>query len=330
MAPKVFPKDDWEKTQYVPTKFRGYVELVRPFTLFAPLIGGLSGALLALVYYGDLSAPYIATDGIPHLAWDVDIMILLWGVITLVFLNAASNTFNQITDYEIDKINKPYRPLPSKVVTKKEARIIAIALYAITIWRAALVNRYFFILVLILIAFTIFYSMEPIRLKKRLFISNISIAIPRGMLGFVSAWCIFGSIYDPVPWIIGSIMAVYLIGAMTTKDFTDAKGDAAFGCRTLPVVFGNKMAIYMSIPFFVIPFLIIPIAVYFDYLPEFALLLTLGFLAYGAIVAIMLLKLANVEDEHFENSPVWKHIYILLMCIQLGFGLLFVFKDFTL
>jgi geranylgeranylglycerol-phosphate geranylgeranyltransferase len=329
MAPKVFPKDGWEKTQFVPTKFRGFVELVRPFTLLAPLIGGLSGAFIALIYYDMLSPPFLA-DSFPYLRWDLDIMILIWGVVTLVFLNAASNTLNQITDLKIDIINKPYRPLPSRVVTVQEAKIISVALYLITIWRAALVNRYFFIMVMILIAITVLYSVEPVRFKKRLFLSNISIAVARGMFGFVAAWCIFGKIWDATPWIIGGVMAVYLIGAMTTKDFTDAEGDSKYDCRTLPVVFGNKMAIYMSIPFFVIPFLIIPIAVFYDKLPELALILSLIYLAWGAVLAIMMLKMANVEDPKFENSPVWKWMYLLLMAIQVGFGVLFIFPDFSL
>jgi len=318
MAPKVYPKDGWEKTEFVPTKFRGFVELVRPFTLFAPLIGGISGAMLAL----------LKND---NLGWDLDYVKLIWGVMTLVFLNAASNTLNQITDLEIDKINKPYRPLPSKVVTVQEAKWIAIALYLFTIWRAAMVlNVAFFVIVMILIVITVFYSVEPVRLKKRLFINNISIAIPRGMLGFVAAWSIFGNINDPVPWIIGGIMAVYLIGAMTTKDFTDAEGDKKYDCKTLPVVFGNKVAIYLSIPFFIIPFLIIPCAVFMGYLPEVALMLALIYLVWGFILAIMMFKLANVEDPKFENSPVWKQMYLMLMAIQIGFGLIFVFKDLNI
>ncbi len=317
MAPKVFPKDGWEKTEFVPTKFRGFIELLRPFTLFAPLIGGLSGAFLALAWNDKVH-------------WDLDYMKLVWGVMTLVFLNAASNTLNQITDLDIDKINKSYRPLPSKVVTVKEAKVIAVALYLITMWRAALVNPSFFILVMALIVITVLYSVEPVRLKKRLFINNISIALPRGMLGFVAAWCIFGDITDPVPWIIGSIMAVYLIGGMTAKDFTDVEGDAKYGCKTLPVVFGNKVAIYMSIPFFIIPFLIIPVAVWFGSLPEFALILALIYLVWGFILALLMFKMANVEDPKFENSPVWKQMYLMLMAIQIGFGIIFLFKDVTL
>ena len=88
MSPKIYPKDAWEKTEYVPTKFRGFIELLRPFTLMAPLIGGLSGAFISLAWAEELNL-------------GIDILKLFWGVVTLVFLNAASNTLNQITDLEI-------------------------------------------------------------------------------------------------------------------------------------------------------------------------------------------------------------------------------------
>ena len=55
-----------------------------------------------------------------------------------------------------------------------------------------MVNPIFLIIVSILILITIAYSVPPLRLKKRLWISNISIAIPRGLLGFLAAWTIVG------------------------------------------------------------------------------------------------------------------------------------------
>lgn len=326
------PKDDsthgWEKRQFVPTKFRGFLDLVRPFTLAAPLIGGLSSAFISLAYYDMLQLP--VADGVfPFLHWNIQLMKLIWGVMTLVFLNAASNTLNQITDLDIDRINKPKRPLVTGIVTVKEARLIAVALYLICLWRAALVNRYFFILIVLLILITIGYSAEPVRFKKRLFLANISIALGRGMLGFVAAWCIFGHVLSPIPWVIGAIMFVYLIGAMTTKDFTDVKGDKEFGCRTLPVVFGTRNATYLSIPFFILPFLGIPIGIYYGLFPEYALVLAFIYMAWGTAISVLMFRMTNAKDPNFENSPVWRQMYLLLMAVQIGFGALFVVKNFV-
>ena len=59
---------------------------------------------------------------------------------TLVIVNAASNTLNQVYDYDIDKINKPYRPLPQKLITKDEALTITWVLYLVTIWRISMLH----------------------------------------------------------------------------------------------------------------------------------------------------------------------------------------------
>lgn len=319
MCAKYFMKDPWEKTEYAPRRIRAILDLVRPFTLMAPAIGGLSGAMLALIAEGNLDLP-VLRSGFPFILWPtLPLYRLLSGIFSLVILNAASNSLNQVYDLDIDRVNKPYRPIPSGLISKSEGLWIAVILYAFALWRAAFVNRWFVLLVSVLILITIFYSVPPLRLKKRLWISNISIAIPRGMLGFVAAWTIMGDIGDTTPWVLGSIMAVFLIGSTTTKDITDMKGDAMYGIRTLPVHYGKRMSILYSVPFFFLPFLMMGLYWSMDLLPESAFPLSILFLAWSLVVVILLIKAGDREDEHFENSPAWKQMYLMLMGMQLGF-----------
>ena len=55
------------------------------------------------------------------------------------------------------------------------------------------------------------WSSHPIQFKKRLWISNLSIAATRGLFGFVAAWCIFDDnpFNNPTPWAMGFVMAMY-------------------------------------------------------------------------------------------------------------------------
>ncbi|MGA1819840.1 MAG: UbiA family prenyltransferase [Thermoplasmatota archaeon] len=324
MCAKLFMKDSPDKAEFAPKRFRAFIDLVRPFTLLAPAIGGITGALMALLVQGDLSTPYFSLEwpflhvpGFPMLT-------ILSGVTALVFLNAASNTLNQVYDRDIDVINKAYRPIPMGIVSPKEGIFISVLLYGIALWRAAMVNRYFLLLVSVLILFTIAYSVPPFRFKKRLWISNISVAVPRGMLGIVAAWTITGDILDPIPWLIGSIIAVFLIGSTTTKDITDIPGDDRFGMRTLPVHYGKKKAIALSTPFFVVPFFLMGVYWYLDLLPKYTLAMAMLFLVWSLLVVYLLYKEGDKEDEHFENSPAWKQMYLMLMGMQLGFLVLFV------
>ena len=233
---KIFAKDSYKKAKYAP-KVRGVIDLFRPFTLLAPLIGGCAAALMALaidplpkfegrfIVDGAFLSPTFSWE-YPFIYWEFPLLELITGVSALMLVNAGSNILNQVYDLKIDKINKPYRPIPAKVITKDEARTVAWVVYLLTLWRAATVSSgAFLFLILIIMLITIFYSIPPVRLKKRLFISNISIAFARGVLGFVAGWCIFGNPFNQTPWLIGLVMSIYLFGAVTTKDFTDIEGD---------------------------------------------------------------------------------------------------------
>ena len=79
------------------------VRLTRPFTLLPPLLGILSGAVCA---FGSIHNPDAAHRVTPAL-----LGIVALGALSASLLNAASNVLNQITDLEVDRINKPDRPL---------------------------------------------------------------------------------------------------------------------------------------------------------------------------------------------------------------------------
>jgi len=310
----------------IPAKIRAYIALVRPFTLLAPLIGGLCAGMMALGHLGMLETPSFRL-GYPFFEFGFSPLRLIYGAMTLVILNAASNALNQVYDVDIDKVNKPYRPIPSGRISIKEAMAISWFLYGVALFRSLLINGVFAGLVFILAAITVIYSVPPVRLKKRLWISNISIGFARGLLGIVTPWCIFGSIFNPIPWLVGTIIGIYLVGAATTKDFTDIPGDKKYGVRTLPAVYGVKHSITIISPFFVIPFIIVPIATW-DFkglalFPEPAKGIILLIL-WGIYIVHLLRKEGQKRDRHFENSPVWVHMYLMLISLQIAFAVAFI------
>ena len=108
--------------------------------------------------------------------------------------------------------------------------------------------------------FTFAYSAPAFgRTKANAFLANLTIAIPRGCLLKVAGWSMVASIASLEPWFIGLIFFLFLLGASSTKDFSDMKGDAAAGCRTLPIRFGVAPAARMIAPFFVLPWLLMPL-----------------------------------------------------------------------
>ncbi|MCZ7585279.1 MAG: hypothetical protein M5R36_19160 [Deltaproteobacteria bacterium] len=88
-----------------------------------------------------------------------------------------------------------------------------------------------------------------------------------------------------------------------------------------------KSAAWMIAPFFVLPFPFIPLGVRWGILTGNGLLLTalgVGLAIWGCYTVWLLLK--NPDDlASTENHPSWKHMYLMMMTMQVGFALSYLF-----
>ena len=285
-------------------RLKTYLELTRPFTLLAPMVGFLAGAV-------------IASRAIPH-------PYVLVGALSALMLNAASNINNQYFDLGIDRINKPLRPLPSGKISKKKAIIFAACLYILALLLSWFINLRFFIIASIAAGITFLYSAPPARIKRYPFASNVFIAIPRGMLLIVAGWSVIKPISSLEPWFIGLIFALYIAGAASTKDFSDIKGDSKFGIKTLPVLYGPETTAKIISPFFYMPFLLIPLGVALNIIRATTLPLTL--MSIWGIYTAKLITKSPKELTLEKNHISWKHMYLMLIIGQLGFAVAYLIK----
>jgi 4-hydroxybenzoate polyprenyltransferase len=328
------------------SKLALFVQLARPFTLLPPLFGIISGAVCA---FGSVHNP----DPARQLTVWVVLTVAL-GSLCASLMNAASNALNQVYDLEIDRINKPSRPLVTGELSLREVWAFTWVLYALALVPTWLVVVYpytrwgdklhapvsmhqtFFIYLLGFLA-TFVYSAPALgRTKARGMWANVTIAIPRGMLLKVAGWAMVATVGYTEPWFIGSIFALFLVGAASTKDFADIPGDAAGGCRTPPILYGVRKAAWIISPFFVSPWLLMPVGAFVkDPLQPSHTILTgdpvlltaLGVLltVWGCYTVWLILRdpdsLAKVE-----NHPSWKHMYLMMMAAQIGFALAYVVR----
>ena len=322
-----------------------YSQLARPFTLLPPLLGIVSGAICA---FGSVHNP----DPI-RLATASVILTVALGSLCASFLNAANNAINQIYDLEIDRVNKPSRPLVTGELSMREAWIFTWICYVLALVPTWLVvvyphNRWaeklmaplsthetFFIYILGFVS-TLVYSVPALgRTKARGMLANLTIAIPRGCLLKVAGWAMVAHVAHVEPWFIGAIFAIFLIGASSTKDFADIEGDRAGGCKTLPILHGPRKAAWIISPFFVLPWLLLPVGVFMrdPQNPAHAiltgnptLLLILGaVLTLWGIYTVYLLLRDPDALTTTENHPSWKHMYLMMMAAQVGFAVAYIF-----
>jgi 4-hydroxybenzoate polyprenyltransferase len=328
-----------------PSKLSLYSKLVRPFTLLPPLLGIISGAICA---FGSVHNPD------PRRAVTLSVVLtIILGSLCASFMNAASNAINQIYDLEIDRLNKPDRPLVTGELAIREVWVLSWILYALALIPTWLVVPYpyttfeekltapvgqhapFFIYLAGLL-FTFIYSAPSLgRTKARGMLANWTIAIPRGVLLKVAGWGMVAYVGSTEPWALGTIFGLFILGALSTKDFADIAGDRLGGCRTLPILYGPKRAAWMISPSFVLPWLLLPLGARLRdpqdpthpiLTGDPRLLTAMGviFTLWGCYTVWLLVRDPASLTET-ENHPSWKHMYLMMMAAQAGFALAYLF-----
>jgi geranylgeranylglycerol-phosphate geranylgeranyltransferase len=276
-------------------KIAGLSGLIRPFTLLAPLIVSTSIMIASFFFHQltDFSYAYVS--------------MIFPASISLALLNGASNALNQATDREADCVSKPYRPIPKCLIKPKEAYGIAAVLYLIALSIAVLIHPVFLIFALSITFFTVTYSLPP-RMKDSLWWNQFWIAVPRGFLGIVASWSVFGSVLEPLPLIMGCVSGLFLFGGSITKDVTDRFADSAVGTKTLVNTFGVKKAAVFALPFLFFPFILVPIFIDVGVLTQSFWILT--FFAIPGFYIFWLLVQDERPSRFFENTAAWSVMYL--------------------
>jgi 4-hydroxybenzoate polyprenyltransferase len=255
-----------------------------------------------------------------------DIFSIFWSKIIpaslcLLILNAASNSLNQATDIKSDKISKSYRPIPKGLVSIKEACLISIKLYLSAFYISTLINLVFCIYVLLISVFTITYSIPP-RMKNYLFINQLWVAIPRGLLGILASWSVFNYNFQLIPLIIGLISMFFLIGGSITKDIIDKEADRLNGTNTLINKYGIEKASIIIFPFLFFPFLLIPILINIGIIESTFWILTL-FSIPGYLIFYLMVR-DNSKSKILENTSAWTLMYFTYFLFTISFSILIV------
>jgi geranylgeranylglycerol-phosphate geranylgeranyltransferase len=298
------------KLSVINQQIKRYFDLIRPFTLLAPIIVS-SSIMVASFFY------YRKSDNLFTIWWT----IIIPASFALAILTGASNTLNQVTDTEADKISKPYRPIPRGLITPESAKLISLILYIIAIAISFTINPMFFVLVLLIVVFSITYSIHP-RFKDILFVNQLWIGIPRGFLGILASWSVFGNALEPLPLTIGIIAMTFLIGGSITKDILDCEADKKTGTKTLVNKYGVKKAALMALPFLFFPFVYIPILIDIGILHSYLWMLT--FLCIPAYFIFHLMIKDAKKVCYLENTSSWTLMYVTYFVFAFSFSILTV------
>jgi len=293
-------KELYPRLSFLGLKVRALLVNSRPLTLLLPLVGGYC------LIQASLTIPQIPTPD-PVRTWVA--------ILALALLNAWANNFNSLTDIEVDRINKPYRPLPRGILSFKEVAIFCVITLIMILILSILVGLVFYWLVVATCFLSMFYSGPLVRLKRFLWVNNATQATIRGVLGPLAVWSVYGSIYDLKVWGICIVLFTLILPLQTTKDFPDIEGDRIYGIKTLPVVYGVEKAQSITIGLIATPFIILGALTTLGILPESCIWLIVLYPVCQAALAL------NIESKWTENTVGWVLFYAAMILFLLGFAL---------
>ena len=229
------------------------------FSAFFLLPRPLNGLITALsVGIGALTA-----DQAP--AWPA----ILLAALSAALINGAGNAFNDLLDIDIDRINRPLRPLPAGRLSPNAARmqslLLALAGCTLAFWLSPWHG-------LIALAVVVLLAVYSIALKNSLLWGNVLVAVV-GAIAFPYGALAAGDIGRS--WIPALFAFLFHLGREIVKDIEDVAGDQIRGERTLPLAWGRTQAAVLAAFVYLL-------LVGFTWMPFF-----MGF--YGALYALALL-----------------------------------------
>jgi len=204
-------------------KLTAIVKIVRPLNFLITFISVIVAAVICLPGHS------------------IELNVFL-AALSASLVMASGNIINDIYDIDIDRVNKPSRPLPSGKISIKETYILYFVFIAASVFISSLLNEKAIAIVLVSILLLFLYSKY---LKRIPLVGNITVAILTGLV------FIFGGVVveNLAAAIVPAVFA-FLINLIReiVKDMEDVEGDKKAGVITFPIKFGSlKSKLFISL-----------------------------------------------------------------------------------
>jgi geranylgeranylglycerol-phosphate geranylgeranyltransferase len=179
---------------------------------------------------------------------NADPLLVIRTVIGSYFLGLATYVYNDLTDFEVDKINKINRPSVTGKTTKPQLLTIVCIMFGIGLSLTAFINYYTFCISALFTILGIVYSHPKFKLKDKFPLKTVVTAGGAALLSLLGGASVPNTSV-PILYTSLSFFIFYFI-LSPLGDIGDIKGDRAVGRRTFPVVIGMKatLLIMFSVP----------------------------------------------------------------------------------
>ena len=195
---------------------------------------------------------------------------LLEAALSAALIGGAANSLNDVLDLEIDRINRPHRPLPSGLVSVTTARLPWGLGTLAGVALGASISLTHLTMALGAVGLLVVYNVS---LKRAVLVGNLVVAFVVGLAIVYGGWAV-GS---PGPALVGAGFAfLTTLAREIVKDIEDVDGDVAASARTLPLVFGVPVAVRVAVGVLFVTLLLTPLPFFLLSYRGFFLLLMLA------------------------------------------------------
>jgi homogentisate phytyltransferase / homogentisate geranylgeranyltransferase len=179
-----------------------------------------------------------AAPGVGDLAWT---LVAGYGV------NVFIVGLNQITDVEIDRINKPYLPIAAGDLTMTQAWWIVGVCGAVPVGLALTQGAVEVAGVLAGLVVGVVYSVPPLRLKRFPALASLCISGVRSVVVNLAVYAHFaGAIAGPV-WALTLFVAPFSFAIAILKDVPDIEGDRRYQIVTFTLRLGARRVLAIGV-----------------------------------------------------------------------------------
>jgi len=291
--------------------------MITAFIRFSRLHTVIGTTISITILY--LIALSFSTDASLHLP------LLGWTLLSCLGANIYIVGLNQITDIEIDRINKPYLPLASGAITLRRAYWWIGLSVTVSLLIAVGIGKYLLLTVLLSLLLGTLYSLPPVRLKRFYFWAAFCIIAVRGLIVNLLLFLHFNDQINgleqipPIIWLLTGAIFVFSIIIAWFKDMPDIEGDARYGIRTLSIRLGSRRVMWVGVGLLLFTYATLII---YPLLNPLSANLPVFIGAHGLFAAVLMARAIKVDLSNKDSiARFYQFIWVLFFLEYGTFGL---------
>lgn len=180
-----------------------------------------------------------------------------WTVVNALVGALATNIYivglNQLTDVDIDRVNKPCLPLASGDLSVGQGKALVVTSAVVAAVSGVVGGPWLLAAFAAGMAVGTAYSVPPLRLKNHPFWAAASVALVRGVVVNVLVYLHFSTATRGAPSLPPRVqllaVAIVVLGLVIAwfKDVPDMEGDRRYGVRTLSLQLGPRRVLAIGL-----------------------------------------------------------------------------------